>query len=319
MSVPRAACDFTILYKNAFRIFIDKNNLISDDINGLTPMATKLGLDDSLDIISSYSQLEDDLATELQKLGLTLNEARIVLFLMIHKNSNANDISRHTKIQRTETYGYISSLLAKGLIFSTFDRPQKYSTLSMQEVIDCLVQTKQSELNILSTKKQEYQQVVDRVANTFAIPSSEEKENYQVIMGENSINAKVKRMVANAKAEIIVLVNERSLVNFFRAEIIDSLIETAEKGLRVKLLTPCKNAVYYITNDNGEVCTSVSLKVVSNELPLNFVLVDNKEIVVLLESPTKKQDLGGFYTNNASLVSAFGFIFTMGNTVDILK
>ncbi|MGI0048875.1 MAG: TrmB family transcriptional regulator [Nitrososphaera sp.] len=276
-------------------------------------------MDENLEVINSYSQLEDDLAVELQKLGLTLNEARIILFLVIHKNSSANDISKHTKIQRTETYGYISSLLAKGLIFSTFDRPQKYSTLSMQEVIECLVQTKQSELNILSTKKQEYQQVVDRVANNMVAPSSETKESYQVIMGENSINAKVKRMLANAKEEITVLVTERNLINFYRAEIIDFLIQTATKGMRVKLLTPCKNAVYYLTNDNGEVSTSVSLKVLSNEVPLNFVLVDNKEIVILLESPSKKQDPGGFYTNNTSLVSAFGFIFTMGNTVDILK
>lgn len=281
-------------------------------------MATSLGIDENLEVVNSYSQL-DDLGVELQKLGLTFNEARIILFLMIHKNSNANDISKHTKIQRTETYGYISSLLAKGLIFSTFDRPQKYSTLSMQEVIDCMVQTKQSELNILSTKKQEYQQVVDRVANNMVAPCSEEKESYQVIMGENSINAKVKRMLASAKEEITVLVTERNLINFFRAEIIDFLIQTATKGMRVKLLTPCKNAVYYLTNDNGEVSTSVSLKVLSNDVPINFVLVDNKEIVVLLESPTKKQDLGGFYTNNTSLVSAFGFIFTMGNTVDILK
>lgn len=281
-------------------------------------MATSL-IDENLELIKSYPQLENDLAVELQKLGLTFNEARIILFLMIHKNSNANDISKHTKIQRTETYGYISSLLAKGLIFSTFDRPQKYYTLSMQEVIECLVMTKQSELNILSTKKQEYQQVVDRVANSIVTPCSEEKESYQVIMGENAINAKVKRMLANAKEDITVLITERNLINFYRAEIIDFLIQTATKGMRVKLLTPCKNAVYYLTNDNGEVSTSVSLKVLSNDVPINFVLVDNKEIVVLLENPAKKQDLGGFYTNNTSLVSAFGFIFTTGNTVDILR
>ena len=297
----------------------DKSTLISDSKFNNNSMATSLGIDENLEVINSYSQLENDLAVELQKLGLTFNEARIILFLMLHKNSNANDISKYTKIQRTETYGYISSLLSKGLIFSTFDRPQKYYTLSMQEVIECLVLTKQSELNILSTKKQEYQQVVDRVANNMVTSSAETKDSYQVIMGENSINAKVKRMLANAKEEITILVAERNLINFYRAEIIDFLIETATKGIRVKLLTPCKNAVYYLTNDDGEVSTSVSLKVLSNDVPINFVLVDNKEIVVLLESPTKKQDLGGFYTNNTSLVSAFGFIFTMGNTVDILK
>lgn len=47
--------------------------------------------------------IEKNLITELQRLDLTLNESRILVYLMTHGYSSASDISRYTGIQRTET------------------------------------------------------------------------------------------------------------------------------------------------------------------------------------------------------------------------
>ncbi|HEX2557549.1 MAG TPA: helix-turn-helix domain-containing protein, partial [Nitrososphaera sp.] len=198
------------------------------------------------------SEIENTLIVELQKLDLTLNEARILLFLMIHGNATASDVSRHTGIQRTETYNYISTLLAKGVVFSTFDRPQKYYALAINEVIDCLVQTKQNALQSITEKKKGYQEMVDSIVSSTVVPESDKKESYQIVMGENSINAKIKRMLADAKEEVTILVTDRNLVNFYHAEITDQLIKMTTKGIRVKLRTPCKNANEYINPEDGD-------------------------------------------------------------------
>src|SRR4029079_11449729 len=171
------------------------------------------------------SEIENTLIVELQKLDLTLNEARILLFLMIHGNATASDVSRHTGIQRTETYNYISTLLAKGVVFSTFDRPQKYYALAINEVIDCLVQTKQNALQTITEKKKGYQEMVDSIVSNTVVPESDKKESYQIVMGENSINAKIKRMLADAKEDVTILVTDRNLVNFYHAEITDQLMK----------------------------------------------------------------------------------------------
>lgn len=257
------------------------------------------------------SEIENTLIVELQKLDLTLNEARILLFLMIHGNATASDVSRHTGIQRTETYNYISTLLAKGVVFSTFDRPQKYYALAINEVIDCLVQTKQNALQSITEKKKGYQEMVDSIVSSTVVPESDKKESYQIVMGENSINAKIKRMLADAKEEVTILVTDRNLVNFYHAEITDQLIKMTTKGIRVKLRTPCKNANEYINPEDGDSgSSSISLKTTSKVVPVNFVLVDNKDIILLLESNSfKKSELCGFYTNNLSMISVFRFIF----------
>jgi sugar-specific transcriptional regulator TrmB len=269
-------------------------------------MAAKM---DEFKLSNPNLDLESSLISELQKLDLTLNEARILLFLMTHGNSTASDVSRHTGIQRTETYNYISTLLAKGVVFSTFDRPQKYYALQINEVIDCLVQTKQNALQTITEKKKDYQVMVEAILSNTVVPDSDKKESYQIVMGENSINAKIKRMLADAKEEVTILVTDRNLVNMYHAEITDQLIQLTGKGIRVKLRTPCKNANDYITTEKGEKA-SISLKTTAKVVPVNFVLVDNKDIILLLESNSfKKSELCGFYTNNLSMISVFRFIF----------
>jgi len=269
---------------------------------------------DEFKVSNPNSEIENGLISELQKLDLTLNEARILLFLMTHGNSTASDVSRHTGIQRTETYNYISTLLSKGVVFSTFDRPQKYYALSINEVIDCLVQTKQNALQAIAEKKKGYQEMVEAIVSSTVVQESDKKESYQIVMGENSINSKIKRMLAEAKEEVTILVTDRNLVNFYHAEITDQMIQLTRKGIRVKLRTPCKNATDYITaeNEDGSKNTTspIALKTTAKVVPVNFVLVDNKDIILLLESNSfKKSELCGFYTNNLSMISVFRFIF----------
>jgi hypothetical protein len=116
-------------------------------------------------------------------------------------------------------------------------------------------------------------------------------------------------MLAEAKEEVTILVTDRNLVNLYHAEITDQLIQLTSKGIRVKLRTPCKNANDYISTEEGHK-TSISLKTTAKVVPVNFVLVDNKDIILLLESNSfKKSELCGFYTNNLSMISVFRFIF----------
>lgn len=269
-------------------------------------MAAKM---DEFKLSNPHADVEAHLVAELQNLDLTLNEARILLFLMTHGNSTASDVSRHTGIQRTETYNYISTLLAKGVVFSTFDRPQKYYALPIDQVIDCLVQTKQNALLSIAEKKKSYHEMVESITSQMVIPEMDKKESYQIVMGENSINAKIKKLLSEAKEEVTVLVTDRNLVNFYHAEITDQLIQLTSKGIHVKLRTPCKNASDYISAENHK-STPLSVKKTEKVVPVNFVLVDNKDIILMLESNSfKKAESCGFYTNNLSMISVFRFIF----------
>jgi hypothetical protein len=71
---------------------------------------------------------EDDVFTtsliaELEKLELSSTEARIFLFLSKMGPCSASDIARGMKVPRTGSYRHIGSLLARGLLTSTFTKP----------------------------------------------------------------------------------------------------------------------------------------------------------------------------------------------------
>ena len=250
-------------------------------------------------------EIEKNLVAELQKLDLTLNESRILVYLMTHGHSSASDISRYTGIQRTETYNYISGLLSKGIVFSTFDRPQKYYSMPLEEVVDCLLQSKRNALEAFEGKKKEYLSMFNALVGHKMI-RQEDKQRYNVVMGENAVNAKIGRMLADTKDEALVMLTDRNMVNFYHAGITDQLMELTTKGVYVKLRTPCKNPEEYMVNKGKQLLCNT----ISKAVPASFVLVDGKEIIVILEGQsTKKSEVCGFYTNNASLVSVFKFLF----------
>ncbi|MEW5840138.1 MAG: helix-turn-helix domain-containing protein, partial [Thermoproteota archaeon] len=267
-----------------------------------------------------FLAVQKKLLPDLQKLDLSLNEARILLYLMIRKHSTATEVSKYTGIGRTETYHYLSNLLSKGVVLSTFDRPQKYYALHYTEAVDCLVRSKQNALRAVSENKDEHQSMINSIVDGMVLPEEQGKESYQVLVGEDPIHAKIIKMLASAKAEVSMLLSDRYLVNLYYAEIIDALIGLRGKGAKVNLHTSCQKVPQLLSEDvDGNMQNTVGLKVVDGKnTPVDFVIVDNTEMIILLGSRapapsggsgSKKQDFSGFYTNNQSLVAAFKFMF----------
>lgn len=258
-----------------------------------------------------FLTVQKKLLPDFQKLDLSLNEARILIYLMIRKHSTATDVSKYTGIGRTETYHYLSNLLSKGVVLSTFDRPQKYYALAYADAIDCLIRAKQNALRTVSENKDENQNMINSVIEGMVLPEQEGKESYQVIVGEDPVYAKMAKMLSAANSDVSVLLSEKYLVNLYHAEITDQMLELAEKGLRVELHTPSKKVTQYISDEDGG--HKMALKMVdSANAPIDFILVDDKEMMILLDNrmmPGRKQDFCGFCTNNQSLIAAFRFMF----------
>lgn len=275
-------------------------------------MSSRSGTDLVLD--RYFADAQKTLLPELQKLDLSINESKILVYLMIRKYSTATDISKYTGVGRTETYHYLSNLLAKGVVLSTFDRPQKYYALPYREAVDCMIQAKQNTLRVVSENKEEYEDIINKIVDQMVVPEDADKESYQVVIGEDSIYAKIKRMLADVREEAILLVSEKNFINLYHAEITDVLQELAGKGVRVKIQTPCKTASEYMNESGGGKHNSLSIKIIpSDDIPVSFVLLDKKEVILLLENKSagvnKKQEPCGFYTNNQSMVTVFKFLY----------
>lgn len=257
----------------------------------------------------SIYAIYDEVVAGLQELGLSVKEAKILVYLIIRKESTAADISRYNDIGRTEIYNYITGLMRKGVVFSTFDRPQKYYALPLEKALDHLIETRRGALQRLAESKVDYCSMLERLSCSMSLSSVEEKESYQILSGENSIISTVRRVILDAREEIMLLASEKTFASFYHTGIVDDLMGLAKKGITLRLQTSCKNVQDYIgTNLGGN---NIVVNSGIEEKMVDFVLVDNKDIVVMLLGGGKsdKAKPHGFYTNNLPIISVFKTFF----------
>lgn len=248
------------------------------------------------------SQIKQELVNELKKLDIGANEAKILIFLMSNGSTTASDIARHTGIQRTDTYHYLSSLLSKGVVLSSFGKPQKYYSLSFDEVIDCLVQSKYDTLkNVLNAKK-ECQEKLDKIIR---VTKPEREENGYQVLTEEALYSRVKKMLDEVTGKVTVYLSQKMLIKLYHAEIADALVALPNRGVHVRIRTESKKQFEEIE----ELGDAPFVSNVLSPLPVNFIIFDDSKMIIMSEDKEGSHNLTGFYTNKVALISTFDYLF----------
>ncbi|MEW5839846.1 helix-turn-helix domain-containing protein [Nitrososphaera sp.] len=259
------------------------------------------------------AETEKAVLEELTRLDLSMNEAKILFNLMIHKNSTVTELASLTGIARTEMYRYLESLLSKGIVHTTFDRPQRYYALPYKEAIDHLVEIKMSALRSVSEKKDDFHRIVDGIVDSMVQEERTDNDSYQVIIGEDAMMAKLGRMIAKAEKEVTMIMQRDELVMLYRDGILSELCKLASKDVAVNIKTSYPRAQELL--EEGPSATATKKKgmmiklTIIRDAPqsLNCLVCDDRELVLVLSkaSSTKRQETKTFYTNNRLMVSAF--------------
>ncbi|MEW6604381.1 MAG: helix-turn-helix domain-containing protein [Thermoproteota archaeon] len=247
------------------------------------------------------SQIKQELINELKKLDIGANEAKILIFLMSNGSTTASDIARHTGIQRTDTYHYLSSLLAKGVVLSSFGKPQKYYALSFDEVIDCLVQSKYDTLKTVLNAKKECQEKLDKIIK---VTQPEKEENGYQVLNEEALYSRIKKMLGEVSSKVTVYLSQKMLVKFYHAEIADAMVALPKRGVHVRIRTETKNQI-----EGLEGLESMPFLNVLHPLPVNFIIFDDSKMIIITEDKAGSQNITGFYTNKCALTSTFEYLF----------
>jgi len=253
------------------------------------------------------AEYENEIIAQLSKLDLSPNEAKILLYLMIYNSSTASEIAKLSGVARTDSYYYLSSLLAKGVLRTTFDRPQRYQALSYREAVEHLIKVKTANLGSVSEKKEYYHGLISQILDNVVQHKETDKDVYQVVVGKEPLVAKIDSLIKTAKKEITLLLSEEEIMILYRNNLVDELHKSVSRGVKVNIKTPSTNISSYI---KSEVDTEqkISLEVINNSSPVGCMIFDGEEMITFIESNTKGFRDSGirvFYTNNRKLISAF--------------
>lgn len=91
----------------------------------------------------------------LIRLGLTLNEARVLMALYASENLTAKSVAKSSGVAREIVYQIIPKLQKKGLVDELLTTPKTFQAIPLENVIEVLLQQRKQEDKDLFAKAKE--------------------------------------------------------------------------------------------------------------------------------------------------------------------
>ncbi len=88
-------------------------------------------------------------------LGLTEIDAEIYLLLCREGSQKGSSIAEALKLYKQQLYRSLKRLQKKGVVNASLERPARFSAMSLEKVIDFLIETKKEQALALQESKKE--------------------------------------------------------------------------------------------------------------------------------------------------------------------
>ena len=171
-----------------------------------------------------------ELEENLQKLGLTEYESKIISALAFKGPSSATELSTASTVPRTRAYDILNALIHKGWIVEKPGRPVLYELIDFEKTLS----------SIISSKKAELEEIAEVSKKNIAEMKSLQEEApeeapTELFLGKDSALNKMRQLLRSVKKFAIFDDVEPYVIDL----IADELKDLKDKGVTVEaLLTP---------------------------------------------------------------------------------
>jgi sugar-specific transcriptional regulator TrmB len=248
----------------------------------------------------------------LARYGLIRNEIRVYLHLARSGERKASEIAEAISLHRTETYRILRDLEKKGLVFSAFEKPLKFTAVPLEKAIDSLIEAQKMKIKVLDKEK------VGLVELWLSIPQQKvensEKEIFQILEGGQQMVMKANELLEKAKNEIQIFAPSEYLAQLYHSDFIDNLKRHSGK-LKITLLTENSPKARFFIEQMSWASHKYRMVDASN-LPC-FVISDRRELLIAIQKSDEEKDrvdkkksrTMAIWTNYAAFVEILQMLF----------
>jgi HTH-type transcriptional regulator, sugar sensing transcriptional regulator len=251
----------------------------------------------------------------LSKFGLLKNEIKVYLYLARAGEKKAGEIAEAISLHRTETYRILRDLEKKGIIFSIFEKPLKFTAIPLDKAIDLLVDVQKVRIRLLEKEKPSL------VNLWLSIPQSKiektKKELFQMLEGEQQVILKAEELLEKTEREFQLFAPDNYLSQLYYSDFTDKLKGKLNK-IDVTLLTEkFPKSLYFMEQMNWpkENCRTVDASDHS-DLPC-FMISDKKELLIAFHDSDVANEIGdkkkfrtvALWTNYNAFISTLQMLF----------
>jgi len=253
--------------------------------------------------VENFRRPIENLQQSLLKYGLSLNQAKVYVYLSKNGPKAAAEIAKSLKLPRTETYHLVNSLQHKGIVISNFGKPIKFNALPLDKSILVLVNNERNRIDELEDQRKDLMSIWKAIPTAYSDDTEMDESRFQILKGKSSIVVKLNSTILKANKEVLVLGKEEDFMNFYHTDFVDSLKKQKKK---VRILTTCSSKTSYVF----EKISKEKIKRFYN-IPgegLFFVVKDNMEVVFFIK---KEEDLMAVWTDSKPFVDSFSLLFNL--------
>jgi HTH-type transcriptional regulator, sugar sensing transcriptional regulator len=253
--------------------------------------------------------IEDTLA----RFGLLKNEIRVYMFLARAGEKKAGEIAEAISLHRTETYRILRDLEKKGIVFSIFEKPLKFTAVPLDKAIDLLVDAQKIKIKLLEQEKTSLVEIWQSMPQPKV--DNAKKELFQMLEGEQQVLMKANELLEKTEEKFHIFASADYLSELFYNDFSDNLKGQADK-VQVTLVTDNSlKSAYFIGQMKW---LSESHKIADEQNLPCFMLSDNKEVLIAFhekdndseDDVKKKPRTAAIWTNYSALVNTLQMLFS---------
>ena len=212
--------------------------------------------------------------------GIDEKDARLLVSLAGQTPMKASDIGRLIGLSRMDAYNTLRRLQDRDLVRATIDKPMRFTTFSIEDIVERLVSQQKHELGRL-------QKHLDEMRSGEVVPLlqlevlSEEEATFTVVKGRNAIHSTMRRMFEDAEQTIWCLLGRFGVLPIVRNGEVEVLNEAAKRGVQIRILANIERRTlgyYDELDDRIEIrhseMSNVQAFLIDDEVALQLVVND---------------------------------------------
>jgi sugar-specific transcriptional regulator TrmB len=141
----------------------------------------------------SFTKQLTTIEETLTKFGLLKNEIRVYMYLARAGEKKAGEIAESISPHRTETYRILRDLEKKGIVFSIFEKPLKFTAVPLDKAIDLLVDAQKIKIKLLEQEKTSLVELWQSMPQPKV--ETAKKELFQMLEGEQQVLMKANELL----------------------------------------------------------------------------------------------------------------------------
>jgi HTH-type transcriptional regulator, sugar sensing transcriptional regulator len=173
--------------------------------------------------------LSERASASLEALGLTGSEVKAYVALLKGGTMTASEVSREARIPYSKVYDALESLHRRGWVEEQKSRPIVYTAKPPDTALEELKSRQETE------RKEKEQVALEELMGVYVSRGEQEKPDIWIMRGTNEILSRVKNLLLNCRAELLIALPSQLLP--FTDRIDPLMAALKEKGVRSLILT----------------------------------------------------------------------------------